>query len=204
MTIKIVESTEDRLVIKREELTSDFELVCLALGVNVLVTLCFVAISKNLTSLRHESFPISFAIGWLLVHLLFPGNKRSASYALTVILGSIPFLGVALLSLAAISLLQFPQIASVTFDRGRNLLTIKYSKILFWHLSVQYPLNQIVEATLVTKTIFIGTSAGVSSVRVVQLARRRQDGKIFRKDILTSVNQDIVYQINKFLFHPSE
>lgn len=202
--MKIVESTEDRLVIQREEPTSDFELVCLAVGVNVLVTICFVAISENLPSLRHESFALSFAIGWLLVHLLFPGNKRNTGYALTVIFGSIPFLGVALLSLVAISLLQFSQVASLTFDRGRNILTIKHSRILFWHPSIQYPLNQIVGATLVTKKIFIGSSAGVASVEVVQLTRRRQDGKIFRKDILTGVKHDIVYQINKFLCHPFE
>lgn len=200
--MRILESTEEQLVIRREEPTSAFELVCLALGVNVLVTICFVAISENLPSLSYESFAISLAIGWLLVHLLFPGNKINSGYLFTVIFASIPFLGVALLSLTAVGLLQFPQIASLTFDKSRNLLTIKYSKILFWHPSVQYPLNQIVEATLASKQIFIGTSAGVASVQVVQLVRRRQDGKIVRKDILIGVKQDTVYQINKFLSRP--
>ncbi|MEA5605517.1 hypothetical protein [Nostoc sp. UHCC 0252] len=200
--MKIVESTEERLVIRREELTSAFELVCLALGVNVLVTICFVAISENLSLSNDESFAISFAIGWLLVHLLFPGNKRNLGYLFTVTFASIPLLGVALLSLTAIGLLQFPQIASLTFDKSRKLLTIKYSKILLWYPSVQYPLNQIVEATLASKQIFIGATAGVAYVQVVQLARRRQDGKIVRKDILAGVKQDTVYQINKFLSRP--
>ncbi|NDJ25529.1 hypothetical protein GS682_28610 [Nostoc sp. B(2019)] len=200
--MKIVESTEEQLVIRREEPTSAFELVCLALGVNVLVTICFVAISENLPPLSHESFAISLAIGWLLVHLLFPGNKTNPGYLFTVTFASIPFLGVALLSLTAVGLLQFPQIASLTFDKNRKLLTIKYSKILLWYPSVQYPLNQIVEATLASKQIFIGASAGVASVQVVQLARRRKDGKIVRKDILTGVKQDTVYQINKFLSRP--
>ncbi|MGJ5629900.1 hypothetical protein [Nostoc sp. CALU 1950] len=201
--MKIVESTEEQLVIRREEPTSAFELVCLALGVNVLVTICFVAISENLPPLNDKSFAISFAIGWLLVHLLFPGNKKNLGYLFTVTFASIPSLGVAfLLSLTAVGLLQFPQIASLTFDKSRKLLTIKYSKILLWYPSVQYPLNQIVEATLASKQIFVGASAGVASVQVVQLARRRQDGKIVRKDILTGVQQDTVYQINKFLSRP--
>ena len=200
--MKVLEFTEERLVIKCKELTCEFELMCLAVGVNVLVTICFVAISKNFPLLRYAPFALSFAIGWLLVHLLFPGNKRNAGYLFITIFGSIPFLGVALLSGMVLGLLQFPQTASLTFDKGRNLLTIKHSKILFWHPSIQYPLNQIIEATLVTKSIFIGSSAGVAPLQVVQLARRRQDGKIFRKDILAGVNQDVVYQINKFLCHP--
>jgi hypothetical protein len=201
IAMKILEATEERLVIKREKLNS-FELVCLALAVNVLVTICFVAISENLPSLRPESFALSFAIGCLLVHSLFSANKRDGGYLFTVIFGSIPCLGVALLALAPIALLQLPQIASLTFDRSKNLLTIKHSRILFWHPLIQYPLNQIIEVTLATKKIFVGTSAGVTSVQVVQLVRRRQDGKIVRKDILAGVKQDMVYQINKFLYHP--
>lgn len=197
--MKILESTEEQLVIRREEPTSPFELVCLALGVNLLVTLCFVAISKNLLLPSRESFVISFAIGWLLVHALFSGDKASSGYFFTVTFASIPFLGVALLSLTAVGLLQFPQTASLTFNKTRNLLTIKYAKILFWHPSVQYPLNQIVEAKLTSKEIFIGTSAGVASVPVVQLARRKQNGKIVWKEILTGVKQDTVHQINQFL-----
>ena len=201
--MKIVKSTEEKLVIRREESTSTFELICLAVGVNVLVTLCFIAISENFPPLRNESFTISIAIGWLLVHSLFPEDEINSSYLLTVIFGSIPFLGVASLSVAALSLLQFPQIASLTFDKSKNLLTIKYSKILFWHPSTQYALDQIIESQLASKEIFIGTSAGVTSIPVVQLARRRRNGKIVWKTVLAGANkQDTVYQINEFLSRP--
>jgi hypothetical protein len=205
--MKILESTERRLVIEFENFI--YELTCLALWVSTLVTLCFFAILENLPSFISDSLRLSFArilsfaMGWLLIHLLFPGNRRNADYWLTVISGSIPILGVGISSFLALSLLQFPQTAFLTFDKDENLLIVKKNKILFWHPVTQYPLDEIIEFTRTTKTVY--TSANpVLPISVVQLARRRQNGgRILHKDIVggTDANQSLVDQINRFLLH---
>jgi hypothetical protein len=177
------------------------ERLCLAIWVNIFVTICFEATLKISPALRYRSWILFFAIGWLLVHLLYPGNKRNADYWFTAILGSIPIVGVSLSSFTALSLLQFPQTASLTFDKDEKFLIVKTSfKILFWQPVIQYPLDEIIGFTLSSKTVY--TSANpVLPVSVVCLARRRQNGKILHKEIVGGVdaNQSLVDRMNTFL-----
>lgn len=205
--MKVLESTKERLVIGREEYTSAFELVWLALWINALITTCFVVISENLPSLRHSPFGISFIIGWLLSHFLFPENKKekASTYWFVVAFGSIPFLGVSLLPFVAICIfvaeLQFPNRISLIFDKDKNLLTIK-SKFLLWYPTVRYALDEILGTIVVTNNYYVG-SMTMRPVEVVQMTRRRRDGKILQKNILygADANHGMTHRINRFLMH---
>jgi hypothetical protein len=197
--MRILESTQRRLAIGFEH--SSTENLCLAMWVNIFVTIYFKALLNISPAFKYHFWILSFAIGWLLIHLLYPGNKRTAGYWFTGILGSIPILGVALSSFTVLSLLQFPQTASLTFDKDENFLIVKTSfKILFWQPVIQYPLDEIIGFTLSTKTVY--TSANpVLPVSVVCLARRRQNGRIRHKEIVggADANQSLIDRINTFL-----
>jgi hypothetical protein len=199
-TMKILESTERRLVL---EIENDIfcKLVYLSLWVNALVTICFVAISENSPALRYVFLILFSTVGWLLIYFLLPKKARDNDYLFEIIFFAIPILGFGvLLMIAVVSICITPQIASLTFDKDENLLTIKKVKILSWYPVTQYPLDEIIEVTLGKK--YVHTSAMNGVVRpIAWLSRRRKNGRILQKNILANANANhsVVNQINKFL-----
>ncbi|MBD2259315.1 hypothetical protein [Pseudanabaena sp. FACHB-2040] len=206
MTLKILERTPQRLIIQREQLSS-FDLVWLAVCVNFLVTLCFTKMQERLGHTEPVALFVAVSAGWLLIHCLLAESrqKQQGEYWFAVAFGAIPYLGVLLLSLAAIGLFgyefRFPPKISLTLDQNENRLTIK-SQFLLWFPTTQYPLDEIIGATQGTESIYTG-SMSVSVVITLNLIhRRRQDGKLSHKNtgLCGSVEeiQNAVNLINQF------
>lgn len=195
--MRILESTERRLVIERETL-DNFNLLWLPMLVNIAVSVCFFQLSTRLNLSLYHSLILSCTIGWLFIHLLFPRNKRSSSYWWAVIFGAVPFLGCGLLSLAAINSLNRPEFVLLTLDRDRNSLVIERPKILLWTFSTRYPLNQI-ERALVALESDYGSAYGVVQVPTLLLRVRQENGRVRHKKILFGFCDDIAFEINRFL-----
>lgn len=194
--MRILESTERRLVIERETL-DNFNLLWLPVLVNIVVSVCFFQLSKRLN--LYYSLILSCTIGWLFIHLLFPRNKGSSSYWWAVICGAVPFLGCGLLSLAAIDSLNRPEFALLTLDRDRDSLVIERPKILLWTFSTRYPLNQIDGASVVLESHYAGSAYGVVQLPALLLLVKQRNGRVRCKKILTGFSDDIAFEINRFL-----
>ncbi|MBD0336526.1 MAG: hypothetical protein ICV62_13635 [Cyanobacteria bacterium Co-bin13] len=206
--MKILETTRERLVIRRGGNPTLTEIVCLALWINIVSTFCFTAIPQNSNFPDQTPFIISFAIGLLLTHFLFPAHTKNESpflYWFTVTFAAIPFLGIIFLPLAVMGMLlnqiQFPESSVLTFDKNENLLTIR-SKFLYWHRTAKHRLSEITGASHTTQKVYTG-SWNFIEVPVVVLSQRRQDGNAPRKGIYFPDTTDSVEKtvnlINEFL-----
>jgi hypothetical protein len=202
-TMKILEFTDERLRIGNEKsVIQAVELANLQLVVNLLLTICFVPIWVNLnywsteTDRLNTSFLLYFAIALTLVVCLCYRNKIDDDFLyLSLPIHSVPIVGIFFLIIYTIAVP--PQVACITFDKNKNLLTIKKFKFLFWDRSIQYPLTDILAANLVKESVCTGTCyAEVDAVRIT----RRRDGKICSFGVFSGSNAgSIVPAINTFL-----
>lgn len=200
--MRIVEFTKNRLVIEREHSTSASELLALALAVNVIVSIyIWVITSLPSTIIDNYSFYIGLAVSWLLVHLLFTGKRISVSYGFVVIAGASSFIGFVILLLCWLHTLSLSEPVSLIFDKNVNLLTIKKAKIFLWYPTIQYPFNEIIGTRVQTQRFATGATTG-TIMSVLDLVRRKQNGKIVHKDILVGANCVFASDIDKFLDAP--
>lgn len=203
MTMKILETTAERLVIQETAVSWNLQPCLLPVFcVDLAVTACivFVFAKEFLIQL------LVIAIGWLLIHLLVPLSKEDFRvYCITVILGCCPFLGIVCLTYPVITLpLTSPMRVTLIFDKNENLLTIQ-NKFLFSSSTTKYLLSNIIESKPNTKReeYIEHGSYRYNDVPTVQLAiRRERDGKILKKDI-EYLDQRVASLIDRFLLNTS-
>ncbi len=205
-TMKIIESTDERLIIAKEKsVIQSRELGNLRLVVNLLLTICFIPIWVNLewpdeqTDRLNTSFMLYFVITLALGVYLCHRNKIDDIFLyLSLLMESVPIFGIFFLIAYAIS--STSQVVCITFDKNKNLLTIKKFKFLFGARSTQYPLNEIIEARL-GETVS-GYGMYMVTIDAVMITRkRRRDGKIlFLSEVASGENCSyLVQEINRFL-----
>lgn len=184
MTLKTLERTPQRLVLQHEA-ASGLGLVCIAVGVNFLATTLFIQLQRFYQADATALF-LAVAVSWLLAHGLLPKQKREngSEYWFVVVFGAIPFLGVSLLSIAAVALLghelRFPPQVTLTFDSRQNQVVLQRRR--FFGVSVRrYSLDEIVDATYSIEQVYTG-SMTITEVPTLQLVRaRRRNGKRFQE-----------------------
>jgi hypothetical protein len=201
-TMKILESTDERLIIRNETSVIEIiELTNLQLVVNLLLTICFLSIWVNSnwstqTDRLNTSFKLYFAITSILTFCLCYRNKIDNIFLfLSLLLYSIPIVGISFLIIVVMVIP--PQVAYVTLDKNKNILITKKFKFLFWDRSIQYPLTDILEANLGKEAVCTGTYyAEVDTVRIT----RRRDGRTSSFGLFSGSNaSSIVPAINAFL-----
>jgi hypothetical protein len=203
--MKILESTDERLVIGHETSFVDHKkLMNLQLLVNVLLTLCFLPIWINLycSTQRdwiNKSFVFYFIISSILVSVFYSGRK-GGDYLFSLICFSIPIVGVSSFALAAHSLSQIRASECLTFDRNSNFLIVKEFKFLFWNRSIEYPLNELLAASLSTISVYTPSMNFINVDTVRMARRRRRDGKVVVFGVASGSDAKfLVQKINTFL-----
>jgi hypothetical protein len=205
--MKIIESTDRLLIISNEITEADIKfrkLEIVRLGVNFVLALFSIPILANSNWSVQIDLPtqtyigMCFAVNFTLAIIFYIENtnkKELISFSFSsLVFYFIPIIGVVFFG----CLLLAPPLVYLAFDKNKNIFTVKNLELLPWDCSDEYPLNEILKASLDRVTISYGSGC-FSDVDAIRITRRR-DGKI----IFFHVSNDkddiyIVRAINAFL-----
>jgi|GEM_PF-5803773 len=187
--LKVLETTPDRLIIKEKRSTFDVAM----LVVFLYVTVYFLLIS---TLKMWTKFGVNESLLDSVYHL---ATHPALVYPAVI--------GLLLFPAALVPMLTFGSwlpTKTFTFDRKTHLLTIK-STCLCWHHKTEYSLDEIQMIRWAPYSIYAGSLTMVN-IELLELVRRKQNGKIHLIPIRHTVHPEIntvVNLIHKFLLSRS-
>jgi hypothetical protein len=204
--MKIIETTDRLLIISNGITEANIKfrkLEIVRLGVNFVLTLFFMPILANSNWSMQMDLPtqtyigICFAVNFTIVFIFYLENINEEGII------SFLFLSLALYFIPIVGILVFgcfmldSPLVHIAFDKNKNIFTIKKLELLPWDCSDEYPLNEILKASLDRVTISYG-SGFISVVDAIRITRRR-DGKIIFFHLSNKDDIYIVRAINAFL-----